>query len=196
MNNVINSITDYKPEDTFLLPAQFDIIKDQVEDVPFSIDNDEIARQLIYAEMIKREEVRIPKEEYESDPESYPFDNMRRTGKYLLSPKGIRKVAYENQKAKESRIMTDLCNFVQMFMTFWSIFEPTVMPYITLALKEMWCCLLHIDVEDSYTNSFLNITSVVLLYHFLNIVPTNNRRGTLKYGCHIYNFRFELNLRQ
>lgn len=104
MNNVIDSITDYKPEDTFLLPAQFDIIKDQAEDVPFSIDNDEIARQLIYAEMIKREEVRIPKEEYEGDPESYPFDNMRRTGKYLLSHKGIRKVAYENQKAKESRI--------------------------------------------------------------------------------------------
>ena len=25
-----------------------------------------------------------------------------------------------------------------MFMTFWSIFEPTVTPYITSALKEMW----------------------------------------------------------
>lgn len=104
MSSMIDSITDYKPEDTFLLPAQFDIIKDQAEDVPFSIDNDEIARQLIYAEMIKREEVRIPREEYDGDPESYPFDNMRGTGKYLLSPKGIRKVAYENQKAKEARI--------------------------------------------------------------------------------------------
>lgn len=103
MNNVIDSITDYKPEDTFLLPAQFDIIKDQVEGVPFEISNEELAGQLIYAEMIKREEVRVPREEYDGDPESYPFDNMRRTGKYLLSPKGIRKVIYENQKAKEIR---------------------------------------------------------------------------------------------
>ena len=38
--------------------------------------------------------------------------------------------------------MTDLCNFIQMFMTFWSIFEPTVVPHITSALKEMWCSLL------------------------------------------------------
>ena len=38
--------------------------------------------------------------------------------------------------------MADLCNFVQMFMTFWSIFEPTVVPHITMALKEMWCSLL------------------------------------------------------
>ena len=38
--------------------------------------------------------------------------------------------------------MNDLCNFVQMFMTFWSIFEPTVVPYITSAIKEMLCSLL------------------------------------------------------
>lgn len=34
--------------------------------------------------------------------------------------------------------MTDLCNFTQMFMTFWNIFGPTVTPYTTSALKEMW----------------------------------------------------------
>lgn len=103
MNNVIDSITDYKPEDTFLLPEQFNVIKDQIEGVPFEIEDEKLASQLIYAEMIKREEVRIPREEYDGDPESYPFDNMKRTGKYILSPKGIRKVAYENQKAKEIR---------------------------------------------------------------------------------------------
>lgn len=33
--------------------------------------------------------------------------------------------------------MTDLCNLIQMFTTFWSIFEPTVIPYITSALKKV-----------------------------------------------------------
>lgn len=38
--------------------------------------------------------------------------------------------------------MADLCNLIQMFMTFCSIFEPTVVPHITSALEEMWCSLL------------------------------------------------------
>lgn len=33
--------------------------------------------------------------------------------------------------------MTDLCNLIQIFATFWSIFEPTVIPYITSALKKV-----------------------------------------------------------
>ncbi len=38
--------------------------------------------------------------------------------------------------------MPDLCNIIQMFMTLWSIFEPTVIPHITTALKEIWSNLL------------------------------------------------------
>ncbi len=102
--SVIDSINDYKPESTFLLPEQYEIIKDKLPNVPFSIDNDDLASQLIYAEMIKREEVRIPREEYDGAPENYMFNNKQDTGNYILSPKGIRKVAYETQKAEEMRI--------------------------------------------------------------------------------------------
>ena len=56
MNNVIDSITDYKPEDTFLLPEQFAVIKGQIEGAPFEIEDEKLAGQLIDYTMEREEE--------------------------------------------------------------------------------------------------------------------------------------------
>ena len=33
--------------------------------------------------------------------------------------------------------MINLCDFIQIVMSIWSIFEPSVMPYITATLTEI-----------------------------------------------------------
>ena len=92
-----HTILEYKPEETFLLPEYYEAIKDKKPGVPFAIEDKTLAINLVHLDMIKREEVRISREDYDGEPEEYLLNNTKLTGNYLLSPKGIYKIAYEKQ---------------------------------------------------------------------------------------------------
>lgn len=99
-----NIIVDYKPEETFLLPEYYEAIKDKQPGVPFEMEDKTLAINLVHLDMIKREEIRISREDYDGEPEEYLLNNTKFTGNYLLSPKGIYKIAYEKQVEYKERI--------------------------------------------------------------------------------------------
>lgn len=102
MNTVIKSISDYDPNQTKLLPEQWEAIKDQQPKVPFDIKDETIAKRLEFIDIIDAEKVDIPREEREDDN---PFaDHTRKTGKYVLSPEGEIYVAYRNEIEKTNRV--------------------------------------------------------------------------------------------
>ena len=97
-NGTMKLISDYDPNQTKLLPEQWEAIKDQQPGIPFEISDDKIAGRLKFIDIIKSERVDIPKEEREDDS---PFaERTRETGRYILSPEGEIYVAYRNEIEK------------------------------------------------------------------------------------------------
>ena len=95
-------ISDYDPNQTKLLPEQWEVIKDQQPGIPFEIFDDKIAGRLKFIDIIKSERVDIPKEEGEDDS---PFaERTRETGRYILSPEGEIYVAHRNEIEKTNRV--------------------------------------------------------------------------------------------
>ena len=66
-NGTMKLISDYDPNQTKLLPEQWDAIKDQQPGAPFKISDDKVAGRLKFIDIIKPERVDIPKEEREDD---------------------------------------------------------------------------------------------------------------------------------
>lgn len=95
MNNpVIKTIAEFDPSKVPATKKEYNAIKRKKPDKPFSIKNEKLANSLIMLDLIKRHEIRIPK-----DDEEYDIMNpFRWSGKYILRVEGERYIEYRKNQ--------------------------------------------------------------------------------------------------
>lgn len=112
----IRTIKDVHPEDIYVMPRQYKVIKHAKQGKPFEIKDEQIAQQLILLDLVKKEEVR--RREILDNGEKTFYDEE--TGKYLLTPDGEIYLDYKkhqniNNFGKEFRAWATLAIAVLAF---------------------------------------------------------------------------------
>ena len=101
---LMKTIADIDPRNIFTTKQQFKFIKRAKSNIPFTINDDKIAQHLIILNLIKKEEIRIPRSERDiNDFDDYGLcPPTKITGKYILTPEGEHHIDYKKSQSQKS----------------------------------------------------------------------------------------------
>lgn len=117
MNNpIIETIADFDPSKVYATKEEYNAIKWKKSDKPFDVKDEKLANSLIMIDLITRHEIDIPKD----DPEYSVFCHTKPSGKYILSVKGKRYLAYR-KSLRTSKFWVEFRAWITLAIAFVSL---------------------------------------------------------------------------